>query len=74
MAKEKLKRIYEEEREARRAELIHKCTQVVEQDTEIYIILDVKLVRLYFRVAGQSFHQHAVQSDQFTKTYPLINN
>ena len=36
MAKEKLKRIYEEEREARRAELIHKCTQVVEQDTEIY--------------------------------------
>ena len=36
MAKEKLKRIYEEEREARRAELIHKCTQVVEQDKEIY--------------------------------------
>ena len=38
------------------------------------LILDVKLVRLYFRVAGQSFHQHAVQSDQWTKTYPLINN
>ena len=36
MAKKKLKRIYEEEREARRAELIHKFTQVVEQDTEIY--------------------------------------
>ena len=36
-------------------------------------ILDVKLVRLYFRFAGQSFHQHVVQSDQFTKTYPLIN-
>ena len=34
--KEKLKRMNEEEREARRAELTPKCKQVVEQDTEIY--------------------------------------